>query len=123
MLTIRSSQLATFEDVATRRFVEATAAELQRILPRHCEALGSDGVRNTIRYGMKQAAGYGIVSERAAAGYIRLMFMFGEEFDRKHEWARRILQDARAADGDMLLTNLTSSAEQFLRDSVNGISR
>ncbi len=123
MLTIRAAQLATFEEAATKRFVEETAAELKRILPRHCEALGTEGVRDAIRAGVKQASAYGIVSERGATGYVRLMFMFGADFDRKHEWARQVLEQAPASDGDTLVANLAGAAEQFLRGAAHGISR
>ena len=123
MLTIRAAQFALFEEELTKRFVDETACELKRILPRHCEALGPEGVRDAIHAGVKQAAAYGIVSERGAAGYVRLMFMFGADFDRKHEWARKVLDQAPASDGDTLVVNLAGAAEQFLRDAAHGISR
>jgi hypothetical protein len=123
MLTIRAAQLAELGEAATKRFVEETAAELRRILPRHCEALRPEGVRDAIRAGAKQASAYGIVSERGAAGYVRLMFMFGTDFDRKYEWARQVLEQAPASDGDRLAANLAGAAEQFLRGAAYGIPR
>ena len=58
----------------------------------------------------------------APRGYVRLMFMFGADFDRKHEWARQVLEQAPASDGDTLVANLAGAAEQFLRGAAHGIS-
>ncbi len=119
MLTIRSEQMAAFAAAKTARFIKETAADLQRILPRHCDALGPDGVREAIDFGMKRASGYGIVAEPGVLVYVRLMFMFGREFDRKYEWAQRALRDASGGEGDTAVAKLSSAAEQYLRDAAH----
>ena len=119
MLTIRSEQMAAFAAAKTETFVKKTAADLQRILPRHCAALGPEGVREAIDFGMKRASGYGIVSEPGVLVYVRLMFMFGREFDRKYEWAQRALRDTSEGEGDAAAANLSAAAEQFLREAAS----
>ncbi len=116
MLTIRSRQMAVLSESSIARFVDITAAQLKLILPRHCEALGAEGLRKHVRFGIEKASSYGIISEPAIAGYIRLMFMFGREFDRKHDWALRVLQGGEEDKARAVL--LTQAAEQFLKDAV-----
>ncbi|WP_437592290.1 hypothetical protein [Sorangium sp. So ce1000] len=98
MLTIRQHQAAMFAQLAVDRFIADMVAHFRAHLPGHVAALGEDGVRGAVRYGIRRARSYGIESEAGVRVFIQLMFVFGPAFDTdpKLSWASRRL----AGDGD-----------------------
>ncbi|APR79316.1 Hypothetical protein A7982_04663 [Minicystis rosea] len=117
MLTIRRHQSALFVQIAIDRFVGALVAHFREHLPRHFEALGEDGTRSAIRYGIGRARSYGIESESGVRVFIQMMFVFGPGFDThpKLPWASRCL----TAEGDerTRLHALIAEAEDHLREA------
>lgn len=112
-MMIRQQQLTAFSDMSLSRFVERVAAHLHRCFPDECQALGPDGVQNTIQYGIERARAHGIKLERDVCKYIDLMIAFGRDFDRNPyvPWASRILEDDRIKDPSIKTDRLFNAAK------------
>ena len=78
-------------------------AHLRRFFPSQCLAAGDQLLRETIQYGVRRAAGYGITAKRDVCKYIDLMVVFGRDFDtdRRALWAGEILAKRRNAGAKM----------------------
>jgi hypothetical protein len=73
MLTIRRHQSAMFVQMAVDRFVGEMVDHLREHLPQHFEALGEEGVREAVRYGIGRARSYRIESEAGARAFIQMI--------------------------------------------------
>jgi hypothetical protein len=93
VLTIRQEQIAAFSEALLRDFEHRMILHLQRFFPSRVQSLGDLGIRQTIQYGIKKAAVYGIVSERDVCNYVELMMDWGNDFDKDPNlpWAMDIL--------------------------------
>jgi hypothetical protein len=94
MLVIRKRQMAVFEQVEIKKFVDCMVIHLKKFFPKQCEALGEPGLRETVQHGIKRAKAYGITSKRDVYKYVDLMVVFGRDFDtdKRYPWAGEILQ-------------------------------
>jgi hypothetical protein len=115
MLTIRPEQLAVLSQAQVKRFEDWMLAHLKKFFPKESELAGDSGLRKTIQHGIKQAATYGIVSERDVCKYIDLMIVFGRDFDtdKKLPWAGQILRTRNGPDTKVSV--LVRTAEKNLR--------
>jgi len=112
-MQIRPQQMETFSNVSQFSFEHRMEAHLRRCSPEECRKLGSDGLRETIRYGIERAKNYGIVLERDVCKYIDVMFAFGHEFDSDPElpWASGILTDESISDATNRTERLFETAK------------
>jgi hypothetical protein len=103
MLTIRRAQFAVFSQLEVQKFEEWMLAHLRRFFPSQCLAAGDQLLRETIQYGVRRAAGYGITAKRDVCKYVDLMIAFGRDFDtdRRSRWAGEILAKRRNAGAKM----------------------
>lgn len=110
MLIIRDSQMRAFEAVSRKRYVDGLQAALHAELPIRCARMGPAEVRAWIEHGIDRAATYDITSEEATGRYVRLMFLFGREFDRHPDLPqlRACLTDP-TADQDERVNRLTAA--------------
>src|ERR1700681_3763804 len=99
-MVIRSAQMDAFSENASQAFEDRMMAHLNRCFPDQCGAMQEAGVRETIRYGIEQAADHGITAQRDVCKYIDLMVVFGRDFDRDPAvpWASSILNDRALID-------------------------
>lgn len=111
MLTIRKEQMAVFRGPAVKAFEERMVAHLGRCFPKQCRALSEPELRETIQYGIKAAAKYGIIIERDVCRYIDLMVVLGRDFDRdpKLPWASSILNNRALKDPGYKLERLSKA--------------
>jgi hypothetical protein len=100
MITIRPAQMQAFRQAAFKQFEDEVAGHRVKFNPRHCKALGEEGVRRVIRLGFARAAEHGFTNRGPLQFYIDLMFMFGSDFDTDPQmaWAAEILVDSRLTD-------------------------
>ena len=70
MLTIRPEQLVVLSQPQVKRFEDWMLAHLKKFFPKESEVAGESGLRETIQHGIKQAATYGITTERDVCKYI-----------------------------------------------------
>ena len=93
MITIRKRQMAVFAEVETQKFVDRMVIHLKKFFPKQCEAMGEPQLRDTIQYGIKRAATYGIAAKSDVYKYVDLMVVFGRDFDtdKRFAWAGEIL--------------------------------
>ena len=114
-LTIRQAQLALLSRIEMQKFEEWMVAHLNKFFPGECKSAGEAQLRDTIRYGIKRAAAYGITSERDVCKYIDLMVVFGRDFDedRRFAWTRDIL--AKQGDPSRKIEALHEAARGYLR--------
>jgi len=98
MLTIRKEQMAAFARAETKKFEDRMLIHLNKFFPRQCAGLGEPKLRETIRYGIKRAAAYGVTAERDVNKYIDLMIVFGRDFDtdNRFRWAGEILRTRKS---------------------------
>jgi hypothetical protein len=85
MLTIRKEQMAVFSQVQLKKFEDFVLPHLSKSLRKQSEALGEAKLRETIQYGIKRAARFGITSERDVYKYLYLLVAFGRDFDTDKE--------------------------------------
>ena len=97
MLTIREAQLRAFSVHRTARFVDEMVQHIHASLPDHYAALRDDGTRAAVERVVVSAGHYGLTSEDCAACFIRLAFLFDEDFHKQQPWAVEAL---RVRDGD-----------------------
>jgi hypothetical protein len=100
MLKIRKEQNDELAKAALKRFEDGMVVHLHKFFPEECNLLGADGTRQAVRYAVKRAAGYDIVSQRDVCIYTDVMFVFGRDFDKspKLPWAGQILNDKALKD-------------------------
>ena len=99
-LTMRPSQLAEFSRVEVDKFKSWILVHLHKFFPRECQSAGETQLQDTIKYGIKRAASYGITSKRDVCKYIDLMVLLGREFetDQRFPAAANILRQPIPAD-------------------------
>jgi hypothetical protein len=119
VLIIRDRQMHAFDEQLVERFVAGLAAELHAEFPRRCAALTAEGVRAWIHHGIRRAAIYGINSHEAVGRYVRLMLVFGRDFDVHPTlpWVREHLLDPNA-DQDAKVNSLTRACRFYVEDLV-----
>ena len=117
MLVIRKKQMAVFQEVEIKKFVDRMAIHLKKFFPRQCETLGEPKLRETIQYGIKRAAFYGITAKREVYKYVDLMVVFGRDFDndRRLAWAGEILK--RSTSPGRRVSMLLQAAKEQLKGS------
>ncbi|MGA2987123.1 MAG: hypothetical protein ABSG32_25285 [Terriglobia bacterium] len=115
MLIIRKKQMAVFVEVEIEKFVDGMLVHLRKFFPRQCEAMGEPQLRETIRYGIKRAAAYGITAERDVYKYVDLMVVFGRDFDadKQFPWAGETLRAKKDPARKML--SLHQAARNYLK--------
>jgi hypothetical protein len=116
MLKIRAEQLEAYSQAEVERFREWMAAHLKRFFPRQCKALGDDQLNETIWFGIKRAATYGIKAKRDVCKYIDLVILLGRDFEKdgKLPWASEILNSQNQAHAKLEM--LHQVARTHLRD-------
>lgn len=101
MLTIRKEQMAVFSKAKLKKFEDFVLGHLNKSLPKQSGALGEARLRETIQYGIKRAASYGITAERDVYRYLYLLVAYGRDFDTdvKLPGVGEILRSRKDADG------------------------
>lgn len=115
MLTVRDAQFLAFEQSQLAHFVGVLAAALPSEFPRRHAVLGDAGVVEWIRHGVGQAQSYHITGAEATARYVRLMFVFGRDFDCHPDlaWIRPSLSDS-AIEQDDKVNELTRRLHEYV---------
>ena len=124
MLVIRREQLSLFSQAELRKFEDWMVSHLGKFFPRQSRTMGESKLRETIQYGIKRAASYGIVSKRDVCKYVDVMIVLGRDFDRdpQYLWAARILgqKNSRQKNGSGAKAQaLLESAIRHVRQSTN----
>ncbi len=121
MFTIRKEQMEAFELASAPRFAEAAKDHLKAALPKHCAQLGDTGVGETVDYGIRKAAAYGVITQAGASLFLDLMLLLGRGFDTDFQlpWAAEILTDAALPDEQTRISLLHTTAMEYL-DKVSG---
>jgi hypothetical protein len=115
MLTIRPEQISVLSQAQAKSFENRMLAHLRQFFPKQCEAIDEAKLRETIQYGIRSAAVYGIAAERDVCKYVDLIMVLGRDFDKdeKRPWASRILV---GPDGPgTRISVLVETAEKHLR--------
>lgn len=102
-LTIRQVQFDAFVRQETHKFEDWMLDHLHRFFPKQSERAGVAELRSTIRYGIEQAAAYGITTRRDVCKYIDVMLLLGRDFegDRRYPWAAQILSSPAGQEAKM----------------------
>jgi hypothetical protein len=92
MLTIRHDQVTALEADLFERWMDK---HLRRFFPSLCAARSVPDLGCFIRAGIEKARGYGFVEKAEMSGFIDLMLVLGEDFDRNPAlpWACGLLSD------------------------------
>src|SRR5579884_952450 len=114
MLVVREQHLEPFKRQDRDRFEEWMVEHIARHFSRQFQSLGAERVREMVRYGIANAATYGITSKREVCKYIDLSVVFGRNFDRdaRHAWAGQILNEPW--DAEARVTALQRTAMRVL---------
>ncbi|HRI66121.1 MAG TPA: hypothetical protein PK156_17860 [Polyangium sp.] len=117
MLFIRPAQKALFAQQAVDRFVQQMIEHIREHLPRHYDALGADGARQAVLYGIERARSYRIESEAGARVFIQLMFVLGPRFDvdPRLPWAAHYL--TAEDDERSRVSALLAAATEYMKES------
>lgn len=116
MLKIRREQMEVFSKFMLKLFEDRILILLERNFPERCEEMGEQTVRDSIKKGIEDAAGYGIKIEYDVARYICLLFILGPNFDidTRYPWTSEILNDG-TLHSTVKLDMLDQSAETRLQ--------
>jgi len=114
MLTIHSSQMDRLSRAALEEWL---LAHVLRFFPRHCAALGREGVRGAVQRAVALARKLGFTGDYEIVNYVDLTFMFGLEFHRRpgYEWAARILNLGPTVDPRERMERLYQEALAYLK--------
>ncbi len=116
MLAIRREQWALFSQAEVRKFEDWTVSHLKKFFPRQCAAMGDPKLRETIQYGIRRAASYGITVKRDVCKYIDVMIALGQDFDKdeRFAWAPQILgqRNGSGVKAEMLLQSAVKQLRQ-----------
>jgi Domain of unknown function (DUF4123) len=114
-LTMRETQIAAFSRIEVQKFKDWMVVHLNKFFPRECQSAGETQLRETIQYGIKRAASYGISSRQDVCKYIDLMLVFGRDFDKetRFRWASEIL--GKGGDSGAKMRSLFREAKFHLR--------
>jgi hypothetical protein len=115
-MIIRSQQVESFEDAATRRFENRTLEHLKQFAPRHVQIMGDSGTRRFMNHAIERASSYGLSTEHDLWLYMDLMILLGSAFDEDPQlpWARTTLDDPSAGDASGRLHRLQDKALAYL---------
>lgn len=115
-LTMRPAQLAEFSRVEVQKFKSWMLVHLNKFFPRECQSAGETQLTETIQYGIKRAASYGITSRRDVCKFIDLMVVFGRNFDTetRSRWANEIL--GQPGNPSAKMRSLFREAKSHLRE-------
>lgn len=121
MLRIRPPQLEALGLAAVREFEQRLLADVRTTLPEHFEAVGEEDALELIRECFPRAAACGLETQAALALFVHFTFLFGEEFEREHDWAREVLDPAATDHEAERCKRLAAAAERYLRELDAGI--
>jgi hypothetical protein len=93
VLKIRKAQIQALGVEMTVTFEDRMTNWLQNADSSWCRDLGTTGLRDFIRHGVRQAQQYGLIVEHDVARYIIVMRQLGMRFDESQDypWARALL--------------------------------
>jgi hypothetical protein len=93
MLTISRKQMSEFERVVRNAFEDNMVRHVREEFPDRTVGMPEASVREQVRWGMRQAEGYGFTNRGPVIFFIELMFLLGPEFDSdpRYPWASDIL--------------------------------
>jgi len=116
-MRLRKEQIEAFSAAARQEFEDRMVEHLNEFFPRHCKAMGEEGVRQEIRHGVARARTYEITSQRDVCKYIDLAFVYGRDFDTnpKLPWAGRILNDPSFINASERTSELFETGREFLQ--------
>lgn len=129
MLTIRKTQMSTFEDSLFRAFEDRTYTHLKNYFPRHCLLLGEERIRKLIQQGWQKAKSHDLTAECCVRSYIEFMCILGSGFDMDPllPWAARILSDkttlGEVERGDRLYDQAWNYIDYISRDYRDGTGK
>ena len=112
MLIIRSEQMRAFESAELARWI---GAHVREFFPVHCRALGTTGVVEMVREGISKAAAWGFTEPRHCCQYVAIMFLFGEDFDRREKWVAEVLNEEPSLPPAARMAGLFDAARARLR--------
>jgi hypothetical protein len=112
--TIRQAQINAFSQVEVQKFEDWMVQHLNRFFPSQSKSAGEVQLRDTIRYGIRRAASYGITDRRDVCKYIDLAVVLGQDFDtgRRSRWAAQILGQ-RSSPAVRMKSLLTAAKRQL----------
>src|SRR4051794_631600 len=114
-MMIRNAQMREFEHAEIKRFENFMVAHLREYLPDHFHAISETGTREAIRDGIERSRAYHILSEPGVAVFIRMMFVFGPDFDKHYAWAVDALRHSVLTDESDMIVRLTAAATVYLQ--------
>ena len=117
MLVIRQSQMEVFARASTDGYVETLSEHFRQCLPEHFAALGADGTREAIHYGIGRARTHGLTTDRNVTIYVRLMFLFGRDYDTdtRLPWVGAALHHSGSASEHVRIERLAQAAHAYLQ--------
>lgn len=121
-MQIRKEQMDVLGRHMEAVFVTRTVDHVRRFFPEPCRALGEDGTRETVVYGVERAATHGFTAQSDVSKYIDVMFAYGRDFDQSPAlpWARHILADPALNNPEIRINALCDEA--IARQGAGGVS-
>jgi len=115
---LRDGGEETVLPAALPRFLTLLEMRFQRLFPAKCAYVGEARVRQAVAAGVKEASGYGIMTERGATLFTAMKFVLGGGFDTD-----LLLPWASATLNDRSVTNQRSRVDKLYRESVAFLRR
>jgi hypothetical protein len=94
MLVIRQQQMDVFRHHMVEQFIDRMIVYVRSTFAEQTRKVSDDGLRQTLRVGIDQAAQYGVTDEADVQRYLKYVFTYGPDFATapRTAWAGEILQ-------------------------------
>jgi hypothetical protein len=115
MLVVRREQLALFSAAEVRKFEDWMVVHLHKFFRRECSQMGEAELRETVQYGIRRAATYGLKAKRDVCKYIDVMIALGRDFDTDERLTRVTRVLTQRTSPNARAQNLLQAAVTHLR--------
>jgi len=94
MMVIRRQQMEVFRHHMVEQFLDRMLVHVRSTFAEQTREVSDDGLRQTIRAGIDQAAQYGVTDEADVQRYLKYVFAYGSDFATapRTAWAGDILR-------------------------------
>jgi hypothetical protein len=95
MLTISAAQMQALSDATHERLVDMAVNHIRTALPETYDALGYEGVHESVLIAAQKADRYGLERWPEIVRYLDVMYILGFDFDDDpgYPWAQQVLTD------------------------------
>lgn len=117
MIHIRAPQVFALGKTDASAAIEAMLPALQQRFTRVFARLDEDDARALVETALARASDHGLTHQRDAYLFVCIWLLFGEDFDRRLPWAKRVLAGPEGGHAGRRADRLLYLARRHERDA------